>query len=306
MNILTPITLTDALLVSSTIAEPAAGETAWVSAGTYALGNQRIRTTTHRIYECIQAHSGRTAAPEADPLYWEDIGPTNRWAPFDTYVSTPAVATTSATWVLSPSFIDALALYGLVGNQLSVTVKAGSGGATLFAQTWSLYEQATGLYEYLFVQQRAVDRKLITGLPLHPDAEVTVTLSGGAGTPVSVGMINLGHYVRLAGASDWGGTLAGASAEPITYSRITTNEFGETVIKRGHRATGLRAEVIIPLDEATAALRTVQNVLDVPVSWVATDTEGYEGLNVFGLGSASLSYESPSHTKLSITVKGMI
>ena len=54
MNIITPITVTAAMIGgATTIAEPAAGETAWVSAGTYALGDLRIRTSTHRVYKCV-------------------------------------------------------------------------------------------------------------------------------------------------------------------------------------------------------------------------------------------------------------
>ena len=44
--ILKPTPITDAMLASCTVAEPAAGETAWTSAGTYALGDNCIRTTT--------------------------------------------------------------------------------------------------------------------------------------------------------------------------------------------------------------------------------------------------------------------
>ena len=68
----------------------------------------------------------------------------------------------------------------------------------------------------------------------------------------------------------------------------------------------MRAEVMVPIKDANYALRAVQEVLDVPVSWVATGYAGYEGLNVFGLGSASMVYEDATFAKLSINVRGLI
>lgn len=303
MKILTPITITDAMLVSSTVAEPAAGEVAWVSAASYTLGDLPIRTTTHRKYLCKITHTGRTQLPEDDPTYWEDAGPTLKWAPFDTYTSTAAKATTSLQYVMSPGFLDSVAFYALVGTELTVTIKNSPGGTVLSTQTISLYESAGGLFEYLFAPARPKDKVVVSGLPLHPTAELTCTLAG-AGT-VQVGMINIGTIRNIAGSL--GGTEYGATAEPITYSRIKVDETsGETYIKRGNAATGMRATVVLPTVNANFALQTIQQVLDIPVSFIATNVPNYEGLNVFGLGSASLSYDTFSHARLNLTVKGMI
>lgn len=302
MNILVPITITDAMMVSSTIAEPSGSETAWVSAGTYVLGDQRIRTTTHRVYECILGHTGRAQLPEDDPLYWENVGPTAKWAPFDTETSTAASAASSLTYVLSPGFFDAVSAYGLTGSELTLTVKDGPGGTVLETRVISLYEEAGGLYEYLFATARPKRAIIASGLPIHPTAELTATVAG-LGT-VSAGMINVGQYRKL--VTSWGGTEYGATVEPTTYSRIKTDEFGTTTIKRGHAASGLRASVVLPLADANYALQTIQQTLDTPVTFVASEGLGYEGLNVFGLGSATLGYAGPSHVQLNITVKGMI
>lgn len=109
MKLLVPKPITAARIAAgTTIAEPAAGETLWVSGGTYALGDKRIRVETHRVYEAVQASTGRTIAPELDGTYWKDMGPTLRWAPFDQYINTPATATTTLTYVLKPGFVIVL------------------------------------------------------------------------------------------------------------------------------------------------------------------------------------------------------
>ena len=307
MNVLLPLTITPEMIGAGTsIAEPAVGETAWVSGGTYAVDDLRIRTTTHKVYSCVQAHSGRTALPENDAAYWLEKEPTQRYMPFDSYSSTAAKSTGSITYVLSPGYFNALALYGLVGATLSVVIKDAPGGTIIYSYEGELSEPPAGWYEMLFLPQKKLDRLVLKNLPIRPTAELTITVSASAGNPVAIGLIALGDYRALAGDADWGGTKYGASAEPVSYSYIKTADDGTTKIKRRTAATSMRATVILPRREADAALALIQAVLDVPVPWVATSAAGYAGLNVFGLGSASVSYDSDTYATINLTVKGMI
>jgi len=304
MNILTPLTITDAMILAgTTIAEPDASETAWVSAGTYSLGQERIRSTTHKVYECVQASTGRTALPEVDSAYWLEKRPTKRWAPFDSYTSTAASGTTSMTYVLQPGYFNALGMYGLVGTSAAITVKDAPGGATIYSNTVSLLENPLGWWEFLFLPVRQISKIILTNIPIRPTAELTITLTGAT---VEVGMINVGDYKSLIGDGDWGGTQYGASAEPVSYSYIKTNADGTTTIVRRNAATSMRASIILPRDQADYALACVQDVLDVPVSWMATDANAFTELNVFGLGSSSLSYNSFNIATLDLSIKEMI
>lgn len=309
MNIITPITITEAMIgASTTIAEPAAGETAWSgSSVSYIVGDERIRATTHRKYRCAAAHtSAASPLPENDSTRWVDIGPTLRHAPFDTYTSTAATATTSLTYVLTPGYFNALAMYGLTGSAYSITVQDAPGGTTLATRTGYLTEDPLGWYEYLFAAPRTINKIVETDLPIRPTAELTVTITAASGQPVGMGMCVVGDYASLAGIGAWGGTQYGASAEPITYSYIKTNDDGTTTIVRRHAATNLRATIALPRTEADAVLQAVQQVLDVPVAVIATDAAGYRGLNTFGLLSASMKYDSFGTASLELTAKGMI
>jgi hypothetical protein len=304
MNILTPLTITaDMIAAGTTVAEPAPGETAWVSGAAYAVGDRRIRTSTHMVYACVQAHSGRTALPEVDGAYWLAEGPTQRWAPFDQYSSTAATGATSMTYVLQPGYFNAVALFGLTGTAVSVTVRDAPGGTVVFAREASLYDDPAGWWEFLFLPAKAISKLLLTGIPIRPAAELTITVTGSA---VGIGMIAVGDYRSLISEGGFGGTMRGASAEPVTYSYIKTDDDGTTRIKRRSRATSMRASVFLPRRDADYALASIQEVLDVPVVWVATDTAGFDGLSVFGLGSASVIYESAEHARINLVIKGMI
>ena len=173
----------------------------------------------------------------------------------------------------------------------------------LETRTVSLYAESLGLYEYLFGPKNPKSKIVETGFENRPTAELTVSISG-TGT-VGAGMINIGTYRSILG--EWGGTIYGASVEPTTTSRIKTNEAtGKVSIKRGNAASGMRVTVQLPIEAANYALQTMQEVLDVPVSVIASDATGYEGLNVFGLASASMVYPNYGLATLSVNVKGMI
>lgn len=308
MNIITPITVTAAMIgAGTTIAEPSATETAWSNAAVaYAVGDTRIRATTHRKYRCAVAHtSAASPLPEGDPTRWVDVGPTDRWAPFDIYTSTAATATTSLTYVLQPGYFNAVALYGLTGAQYTITLKDAPAGAIIWTRTGYLYADPGDWYDYLFGGTRPVTKLVFADLPIRPEAELTVTITAATGQTVGLGMVVCGDYTPLTGA-DWGGVQYGAKAEPITYSYIKTNDDGTTQIVRRHAATNLRVTVAMPREEADVVLQAVQQVLDVPVAWIATEAPGYAGLNVFGLGSGSMSYDSFGIANLEINVKGLI
>lgn len=306
-SILVPISINAAMVKAGTsIAEPdsSVGELAWTSGGTYALGVER--TSAGGVYAAVQASSGRTTLPAQDAAYWLYSRPTNRMAAFDAYVSTAAKATTSLTYVLQPGFFNGLSLYGLVGDSITVTVKDAPGGTVVYSYTTDLFAQATGLYELLFTPLLARDKLVLRDMPITPIGELTVTVTAAAGQPVAIGMLNVGDWRAVIGAAEWGGTQYGATAEPKTYSYIKFNEDGSTQIVRRGKATDMRGIVSMPAASADYAISVIQQVLDIPVSIIATTTTGYDYLNVFGLISGSLSAQNAVEAQLSFSVKGFI
>lgn len=302
MNIIAPIALADANLSSATLAEDPTA--AWTSA-TYAVGDERHVVATHRVYRCAVAGSS-TITPQSDPTRWVDIRPTNRWAPFDLYTSTAATGTTTFSYVLLPGYFNAVYLAGLTGATYTITVKDAPAGTTIYTATGFLSDDPIDWYEYLFSALKPRKALVFRGIPIRPNSELTLTISAASGAAVGLGLCVVGDYVSLFGEGAFGGPLAGAVAEPITYSYINTAADGTVSIVKRTAATNLRINVAMPRDEADAVLSRVQSVLDTPVAWIATDKAGYTGLTTFGLGSGSLSYDNPTLANLSLSVKGLI
>ena len=301
--VLVPITVDDTKLSSATIAEPAAGETVWAS-GTYAIDDERIVISTHRVYSCVQAHTGRAVSPEADSAYWLEKRPTQRYAVFDGYRNTKSLSLTTWTYVLRPGFFNALGFFGLVGGGLNVTVKDAPGGTVAYASSTDLTEPFGGFYELLTRTPRQRTTVMLRDLPLLPNPELTITITASSGISRGAGMVAIGDLTPLVDESTWAGVESGAQAKPKTYSYFKNNADGSTEIKRGLSATDISISIAMPPGNADVILATVQEVLDVPCAWI-TDADGFTGLTAFGLGTGSLTYGADV-CKFQIDVKGYI
>lgn len=306
INVLVPTKITDAMLTSSTIAEPSAGETEWVSGGTYVLGDPRIRTATHRVYKALIDHTGRTVPPENDPTYWDDYGPTNRWAAFDTEVSTASSIVTPLTYVLRPGFFNSIGFYGLNGADISVSVKDAPGGSVIYTYAGDLLNLPLDWYDWAFGPIKQRTKLLLSGILPYPDAELTLSITAATGVAVGVGMIAIGDFRSFLDGARWGGAEAGATAEPVNFSLVETNKFGTTKIIPGRTATDLRISVKMPSDAADYFLESVKDVLSTPCGWVVTEKPGYDGLNTFGLGAGPLRYNGKGHAQWAGYVKGLV
>jgi hypothetical protein len=307
--ILNPTPLTTAMLSSSSITEPDTGETVWNAATSYTVGQRVILTATHRVYECLIAGVNATSPELTLALTaprWFDYGPTNRWAAFDGMVNTPSTAVASLSYVLRPGLFNALAFYGLDGATISVSIKDAPGGTVFYTYSGALQDAPLDYYDYYFGRINTLSKLLLEGILPQADPEITITITAAAGVTVKAGMIAIGDMRQLLDDGNTGGAQYGATAEPISYSYIKTDDFGRTSIKRRNSATNMQCSVHMPQADADTALELVQDVLDVPCAVIGANVPGYAGLNVFGLVSGRLSYDGPSHAIFNLTVKGFI
>lgn len=307
--VLVPLAITNAMVSSSTIAEPAAGETEWNAATSYTVGQECILAATHRVYTNLIAGVNSTppnlATTGAAPR-WLDTRPTNKWAAFDAQINTQSSTVTPLTYVLLPGMFNGIALYGLDGATLDISVKDAPGGTVVYTNSIVLQESPIDYYDYYFGTIKPLSKCIIKDIVPYANPEVTITITAAAGVTVKVGMIAIGDMRSLVSSADTGGPQRGAKAKPVTYSYIGTDIYGNTKIIRRSKATDMDISVFLHKNDADAALATIQEVLDVPAAWIGCDVPGFAGLNVFGLASGDVSYEGPNHAVISINVKGLI
>jgi hypothetical protein len=291
MKVIKPIVINDAVLVSSNVPET---EQAPYAAGTnYAVGNRCIYN--HVVYETVQTpNTGHQ--PDISPLYWAVIGPTNKWSMFDSEISTITAVSSPLTVVIKPGYVNSLALFGLAGSTLSITVQDGFGGPVVYSATKTLDGTVIAdYYQYFFEPSVQLAEVVFTDLPPYVNAHITVTISGVGS--VGCGILLVGTMYML------GDTQLGASAGIIDYSRKDTSASGVTTFVKRKYSKRMSAQLWLSNGQLNKVQRVLADLRATPCAWIGTDVAGYEPLTVFGFYrdfSLDVAYATVSYCHLEI------
>lgn len=327
MKLIRPFTVTPATLTSNiTDSEPEYAATA-----TYAVGAIVQNTTgaspTNRRYESLVANNKGNAL--TDPAKWLDLGPTNRWAMFDTKNST---ATTNAGEIDVSLAVtgraDGLALFNLTASSVRVRVAVDPAlappvdlGATLdmdfltapdaliirtpdalttvYDQTFSLRSESgiTSWYDYFSEEIVFVGDLVLTDLPLYTDPTVTIEIVNDYGT-TACGTCVVGQTV------DIGAATYGAKAGITDYSRKTVDEFGDyTFIQRGF-AKRASFKLVTPNSSVDSVSALLAIYRAQPVVWVGTDA--FTSTWLFGwLRDWAIEFSMMEQSYLALEIEGL-
>lgn len=296
MKVVKPIIVTDAVLTASNATETVA---LYNAATTYALGNRVRLDTTKKIYECIQAPSTGNA-PDTSPLWWVEVGPTNKWAMFDDSTSTQTAQASPLTVTLAPGYINSLALFGLEGQTLTVDVTDGAGGPNVYSRTVNL--DGTVLadwYQYFFEPFVQLGDVVLTDLPPYGAARVTASISG-TGT-VKCGHLGVGTFYDLGEAE------FGASAGIIDFSRKDVDAFGATKLTKRKFSKRMNARMELPTAQINKVQRVLADLRATPCAWVgADDVALYAPLVVWGFyRDFSIDVAYPTLSYCSLEIEGL-
>lgn len=299
MQLIAPITVTDAMLTSSSLDED--DYPVWSSATVYAAGDRSILTSTHRIYQRLNAGSG-PLAPNLDAANWVEVGPTNKWAPFDRAVGTSATsgADTTLSYTITPGqVVTGLALLDASCDAVSIQVMVS--GETIYEKNY-VPVLANDLeigdwYSYFFESIQRRVSLIDTGLPAFSESVINVTLTGTA--PLRVGTLALGRPYTI------GTTLAGGRLSIIDYSIKTTDEFGTTTLSE--RAHAKRMEAVVVVNTLTVGVisQRLADIRATPVIWIGDNS--IESTVIYGWCREwviEMQYHNISHC--SLVIEGLV
>lgn len=296
-----PLDMTDAQLLASPAEDPTA---AWAS-GAFAVGDERHVVATHGVYRCAVAGT-HAVSPDLDPINWKYMRPTNRWAPFDGYSNTKATDTADITYRMLSRFCNAVALYGLVGKSVTLTVKDATGGTVLYTKTVTLKYPARGYYDYAYGRRKSRTSLLFTGLPIKSTAEITITASAESANTRAIGTIARGKLTALQGREGWEGTRTDAEVDPKTYSYYKENEDGTIITVLRPSAENLKFTVDMDRRFADRCVIELKGVMGRPVPWILSLQPGFDALTAFGFASSSPVRYRNMTASCDISVKGNI
>lgn len=308
IKIVQPITITDSILIDSGSPPetnvPENDYAEWDSSTTYATGDRVILISTHKVYESVaDANLNHDPSVDTAQSYWVEVSPTNRWAPFDTSVSTSVIQANNITYTLEPaSVINLLAVLNIVnGTQVKLTINSPSQSPTLvYEKTIELtgLPPVSGWWSWFFGTRIPQTQVIFDDILPYIDGVYTLEILGGS--DLSVGVIMLGQQ-QLFGL----GIKYGARLGIQDYSRKETNEFGDTVLVQ--RAFAKRANVELFLDKAE--VDPLQNELSriraTPCLWILSNE--YESTTVFGFyKNFDVLINYPEHADCTLEIEGLV
>lgn len=296
MKFIAPLTITDAMLTASSL--PETDHPAWNGATSYTAGQLVIRTATHRIYQRLTVGTS-AAAPELDPGNWADIGPTNRWAPFDQAVGSVATSASTITYTLTPGQVcTGLALLDLSADAVAISMTVG--GVSAYSVSFDPVVSTGSLGDWFAYFFDSIERRgslVVTNMPAFAEAVITVTISGSG--PLELGTLALGNAYTI------GSTLAGTSVGIIDYSSKTTDAYGVTsVVERGY-AKRMNARVVVQTASASDIARRLASIRAKPAVWIGVDD--VEAALIYGwCRDWAVDLQYPNISYCSLTVDGLV
>ena len=302
ISIVDPVTITDAMLTSTNV--PETDYSAWSSGTTYAAGARVILTSTHRIYESLQA-SNTNKNPVTETTWWVEVSPTNRWKAFDlsnqsqtVYPSnSPPNITYEVTLGQSVGVIGILNLTG--ASAVSVTVDDPVYGI-VYDEEYDISQvplQSSWWHWFFGTRTAASNQVVIQDIPAYTNASITVSITGTTGLAVGVILFGQANQFSL-------GMKYGARLGIQDYSRKETNDFGDIVFVERAFAKRATYEIFLDNGEVDQLQSYLSSVRAKPVLWIGSNE--FEATTIFGFYKnfdILLSYTD--HAECSLEIEGL-
>lgn len=273
MVVAKPIQVTPAMLTATDV--PENDYAAWSDATTYALGDRVILTSTHKVYESLQA-GNLNKSPATETAWWIKVSPTNRWKAFDLSNSTQTAKADSMYFEITPGqAINAVSILNCTAvREVRYRVNDPSFGL-VYDQTYKLTStpSESSWYAWFFAERIEQAQQIDLSLPSYPNATIRIDLTGAS--TMAVGVILLGQQKSI--GRD---VYQGASVGIQDYSRKEKNDYGDTLLVE--RAYAKRASFTMfienrQLDNVQALLSSVRAT---PCLWIGS--ANYAATTIFG------------------------
>lgn len=266
MRAIKPVGVDDTTLFSTSIPED--DYPVWM-AGAYVIGDKVIKTTTHRIYEClVNTSDDPEVGVLAVPPTWLDIGATRPWRMFDGSISSQSNDTSDIVVVLEPGrTISSVSSFNIEDiTSVNITMVDPIEGE-VYNRDVDLQDNTSIVdwYTYFFEPISVATEFLVLDLPPYGSAKTTVTYS--VETEGRVGELVIGSAIVL------GVTNYGTSVQLLDFSRKERDEFGKfTVIKR-NTSKLVNFDVTVPTGRVGYIFNQLSKLSTIPMVWVGTEAE---------------------------------
>lgn len=249
-------------------------ETLWSSATTYPL-KATCSGSNGRVYESLQAgnlNHSLPVLPSKVNAWWQDVGPTNRWAAFDSESNTQTVWSSPYTVVFKPGMrVNTIGITGMVADQVEISAYSALAGKTVWSNTVNLViRNVNDHYDFAFEPFSLQPSVAFFDIPPYTDIQFTVILTRSVGN-IKVGSIVVGTYTYL-GEAEYG-----ARGDALNFSTIERDIYGNATLVPRRSVPKVTASLNLPSARVNKVRAARTNLNAVPALWSGLD----DGSNVW-------------------------
>ena len=273
--VIAPLVVTPAMLVSTNVPETDYPE--WAAGTTYAKGQRVVLAAQHKVYESTaDSNTGNNPATPSSEPKWVEVGPTNRWKPFDKSVSSQVKQANNISYRIKPGqAITSLGLLNVTGaTSIRVRLIDPTFG-TVYDKTTAMspVPVAAGWWEWFFGERRTPTQALLQDLPSFPAADVLIDVTGTV--DLAVGVILMGQRRTFSL-----GVKSGARVSFQDYSIKDRNEFGDVILLERGFARRAAFQMLLSSKEVDAFNDFLISVRATPCLWIGSGR--FEATVVYG------------------------
>lgn len=308
-----PYTITDDMIISSSIAEPAENEPTWDPDATYdefALVSV-VTENSHLVYESLvsdnSGHNPQLTNTDVVPIIsnakWKYKYRTNRHRMFDYIKGEVSKSTSPCKIILRPKKrVDTVSFFDLKASDLDITVRNHGDASAIYTLDGFLLERnVTSIYEYFFSPFVNVKKVATFNIPPIPDPVIEITLSDTSGA-VEVGRLAIGQSTYL-GEIQWNPVV-----DSDNYSKINWDEFGRAELIPIPSVPSNQQKVLVDAHRLNLVREFREQTNAVPVVWSGLDDMDYhytESLLIFGIyDSFQIVEVNNGFSELNLSIKG--
>lgn len=311
MRILIPVPATEVLIDFASPEVAVSEYPAWDSATAYTIEQRVHKVEGNRAYDYQAVEGNTNTDPTVNHLTvnpkWVKVGLSNRYKVIDRVIGDPAVAT-SGTMVYRFEMtqnVTSVALFGVVGQTVQVSVEAKSGSTySVIPGSQQTKEIANSPYvsnwfEYFFGEFTITPDMVFSGLPGYKGNFLRIEVTSSE--DVKIGEVVYGREV------DIGTTLEDPSLRIVDYSRKERDEFGRPkIVERPSSITG-EFDIAYPTARTRSLLTQLSEIRAVPAVFYVPDVDEGVGALIFGyFTDFSMNLKVGEESYSTLTVEGLI
>lgn len=301
MKIISPITVTDAMLTSSSVTEDDYG--VWDISTSYSVDEYVIVIgTTHKVYRSVQGSNLGNDPVTDDETWWTEIGATNRWKAFDRRINDQVSDAVQIEYVFDGvGLVDGVALFGLEATQAQLVIENGSPAVEVYNQTVDLTDTSSVVDAYTYYFEPIATKSTHIFADVPPYSQGTYTLRvGDTSETCKVGQIVLGRSYTL------GDTLFGSEVGITDFSTKSRDDFGNPVLNQRNFADTVDFDFIINTPDAQRIRNLLAGLRASPVVYYAGDDTDQFGTTVYGFfQDFKILLGNPQKSQVTMEVEGL-